>query len=146
MKPPFAASANIHTPSGGETIFPHQSFSFMYIKRKGRGSFGLVFPYNKHVYAHLHMHVYLYMHKCACLHFCMTCHHFPSGNQSGLKAGYTHTPPILRLLTQCPQLSRGLREHQSWCLYNIPSICYKVRNFKQYKNAYILSQLSLLGS
>ena len=126
----------------------------MYIKRKGRGAFGLVFPYNKHVYAHLHMHVYLYMHKCACLYFCITCHHFPSGDQSGLKAGYTHThtcththtSPILRLRTQCPQLSRGLCEHQSWCHYNIPSICYKVRNFKQYKNAYILSQLSLLGS
>ena len=68
----------------------------------------------------------------------MTCHHFPSGNQSSLKVGYiqththththTHISPILRLLTQCPQLSRGL-EHQSWCLY-IPSICYKVRNFK----------------
>ena len=43
--------------SGGETNFPHPSFSFVYVKRKGRESFCLVCPYNKHVYSHLHVHI-----------------------------------------------------------------------------------------
>ena len=37
--------------------FPHPSFSFVYVKRRGRGSFCLVCPYNKHVYSHLHVHI-----------------------------------------------------------------------------------------
>ena len=67
MKPPFAASADVHTPGGGETIFPHHSFSLCVSRGKEEGLFVW--------FAHI-TNIYMHTYTCTYIYICINVHEY----------------------------------------------------------------------